>query len=111
MPRGARRSKEEKLKDELQKVMENIQAVETKKMKAIAPLREKEAALKEKKAALEKELNEYKKNAVIEILAEKNIDISEMLALIGKNGEVINLSDSQLSTTDITKMIEGKKAD
>lgn len=73
MARGQKRSKEEKLHEELEKVQ-----------KSILDIDEKKKALIEKKNALEKELDSYKIEALISLIDEKGLTVKDIEKLISE---------------------------
>lgn len=67
MPRGVRRSKSEKLRDELGEVIKNLQSLE-----------ETKAELEEKKTTLEKELRFCENELVLNIVDESGLKPEEI---------------------------------
>lgn len=105
MARGIRRSKEEKLNDDIKKIEVKLEDLQAKKEKVLAPLIEKEEELKAEKKALEEELDKYKKEVIVSTLDDGDVSVDQVADLVNA------ISTKGLSVEDVLAMINSSASD
>lgn len=105
MARGIRRSKEEKLNDDIKKIEVKLEDLQAKKEKALAPLIEKEKDLTAEKKALEEELDKYKKEVIVSTLDDGDVSVDQVADLVNA------ISTNGLSVEDVLAMINSSASD